>query len=262
MRLYVVLVIVLAIVACRPRTQPAPGPEPDELGSACEAVEFEDTPFTVCTADPGRHEIRLVPDGADGEPVREFERLGPALGPDAARLSFAMNAGMFDDRGAPIGLAIAGGETRHALNRKKGEGNFHLLPNGVFFGEADGGWRVLMADDYARLSPSPAFATQSGPMLVIDRRAPPALRPERRLALSEERRRSGRRRPRAFRDQRPGGLLRPLRPAVPRPTEMRERSVPRRVGVATVGRAWRTAGHRLARRPVACGARPREAAAR
>ena len=168
MRLYVVLVIVLAVVACRPRTQPAPGPDPDELGSACEAVEFEGTAFTVCTADPGRHEIRLILNGQDGEPVRQFDRLRSALGANAARLSFAVNAGMFDDRGAPIGLAIAGGETRHALNRNEGEGNFHLMPNGVFFGQAEGGWRVLPADDYARLSPSPAFATQSGPMLVID----------------------------------------------------------------------------------------------
>ena len=168
MRRWVVLIIVLAIVGCRGRIQPEPGPEPDELGSACEAVEFEGTAFTVCTADPGRHEIRLVLDGVDGEPVREFERLDPTLGPDAGRLSFAMNAGMFDDVGAPIGLAIAVGETRHDLNRKAGEGNFHLMPNGVFFGQAAGGWRVLAADDYARLSPAPAFATQSGPMLVID----------------------------------------------------------------------------------------------
>ena len=168
MKRWIVLIAVLVIVGCRPRPQSAPQPEPDELGSACEAVEFEGTAFTVCTADPGRHEIRLVLDGVDGEPAREFDRLGPALGGGAGRLSFAMNAGMFDDLGAPIGLAIADGETHHALNRKEGEGNFHLMPNGVFFGQADGGWWVLAADAYARLSPAPAFATQSGPMLVID----------------------------------------------------------------------------------------------
>ncbi len=168
MRRWVVLLTVLALLGCRSKPAQAPAPEPDELGSACEAVEFEGTRFTVCTADPGRHEIRLVVNGRDGLPVREFDRLTDALGADASRLSFAMNGGMFEEDGAPVGLAVAGGENRHAINRREGPGNFHLLPNGVFFGAREGGWRVLATDAYAAHPRSPDFATQSGPMLVID----------------------------------------------------------------------------------------------
>lgn len=167
-RAIAILALLLALAACASKPEPAPAPEPDELGSACEAVEFEGTRFTVCTADPGRHEVRLVLDGADGLPVREFDRLVAALGPDAARLSFATNAGMFEEEGGPVGLAATDGEERHAINRREGPGNFHLMPNGVFFGEPTGPWRVLSSDAYAAASPSPAFATQSGPMLVVD----------------------------------------------------------------------------------------------
>lgn len=163
-----ILLAVLALTACRDRSEPEPSPEPDELGSACEAVTFEGARFTVCTADPGRHEIRLVVAGADSLPVREFERLAAALGPDASRLSFAVNAGMFEEDGSPVGLAIGNGERRHKLNRRDAGGNFHLKPNGVVFGDANGPWRVLATDAYAAGTRTPDFATQSGPMLVIN----------------------------------------------------------------------------------------------
>ncbi len=163
-----VVLAVLALAACHDRSEPEPSPEPDELGSACEAVTFEGARFTVCTADPGRHEIRLVVAGADGVPVREFDRLAAAVGLDASRLSFAVNAGMFEEDGSPVGLAIADGERRHKLNRRDASGNFHLKPNGVVFGNASGRWSVMETDAYAASVRTPDFATQSGPMLVID----------------------------------------------------------------------------------------------
>ena len=172
-----VLLLLLAVAACRAAPEAAPAPEPDELGSACEPVEFEGTRFTVCTADPGRHEVRLVLDGADGRPVREFDRLAITLGPDADRLSFATNAGMFEEEGGPVGLAIVGGEEHHAINRRDGPGNFHLMPNGVFFGSPEGPWRVLSSEAYGKEAPHPDFATQSGPMLVVDGQLHPRFDP-------------------------------------------------------------------------------------
>jgi uncharacterized protein YigE (DUF2233 family) len=78
-----------------------------------------------------------------------------------------MNAGMFDDAGQPIGYYVEEGKRLHKLNRAKGSGNFHLLPNGVFYG-TDGMWELRTADDFARnVTKRPQFGTQSGPMLVI-----------------------------------------------------------------------------------------------
>lgn len=157
----------LALAGCAKRAAPAPE-KAEHVAGACEAVEFESTSFTVCTADPSRHDIRLVTVGADGRPVRDFDRLAVALGSDAPRLSFALNAGMFEEDGSPVGLAIADGVRRHALNRRDAGGNFHLKPNGVVFGSATGPWRVLDTDSYAAEARAPDFASQSGPMLVID----------------------------------------------------------------------------------------------
>ena len=79
-----------------------------------------------------------------------------------------MNGGMFDRLGEPIGLYVEAGQQIHPLNRKHGTGNFHLLPNGVFSVEADG-WHVRISDDYFKaVTTPPAFASQSGPMMLID----------------------------------------------------------------------------------------------
>jgi uncharacterized protein YigE (DUF2233 family) len=78
-----------------------------------------------------------------------------------------MNAGMFGEDGRPIGLLVENGKQVHAINLRKGGGNFHLLPNGVFLVRASGKAEVLRSTDY-KSSPDVRFATQSGPMLVID----------------------------------------------------------------------------------------------
>jgi len=83
-------------------------------------------------------------------------------------VAFAMNGGMFDDAGLPIGYYVEGGTRTKELNRADGPGNFHLKPNGVFFGTGTH-WQVLSADRfYADVADRPEFGTQSGPMLVVD----------------------------------------------------------------------------------------------
>ena len=85
----------------------------------------------------------------------------------AEEVAFAMNAGMFDDQGRPIGLMIEDGREVHRINRREGGGNFHLMPNGVFLVRKDGSADVVESSRYEP-SPDIAFATQSGPMLLID----------------------------------------------------------------------------------------------
>lgn len=92
---------------------------------------------------------------------------------------FATNGGMFTPAYEPVGLYVENGRELFPLNRSPGSGNFFMLPNGVF---AVGGRqaRVLSTDAFARLPGAEraalTFATQSGPMLVIDGRPHPAFR--------------------------------------------------------------------------------------
>ncbi len=128
----------------------------------CEAVVFENQAFTVCYADPSKHDVRLFLNAPNGE---KYSSLG-ALPADS--LLFAANAGMFTPEYEPAGLYVEGGVERKRLNtRKTGYGNFHLQPNGVFWIQGRKA-AVTATSAYARLKPRADLATQSGPMLVID----------------------------------------------------------------------------------------------
>ncbi|HEX8225815.1 MAG TPA: phosphodiester glycosidase family protein [Allosphingosinicella sp.] len=105
-------------------------------------------------------------DGSSG-PLRSFEALEARLGGDARALRFAMNAGMYDEQGRPIGLYVENAVQRRRLNLRAGPGNFHLLPNGVFAVDDRGRVSVTPSRLFARTTRAARWATQSGPMLLI-----------------------------------------------------------------------------------------------
>jgi prepilin-type processing-associated H-X9-DG protein len=80
-----------------------------------------------------------------------------------------MNAGMYHEDRSPVGLYVENGKELKAANTRNGPGNFHLKPNGVFYvkGSRTG---VLDTETYLKRKIKPSYATQSGPMLVIDGR--------------------------------------------------------------------------------------------
>ncbi len=151
-------------------TPPSPEPEAEiATRSTCEAVEFEGTALTHCLADPALHAIRMVTADAAGKPYRSFASYSANRGATDAPVVFAMNGGMFGESGLGIGYYVENGARGQELNRAQGGGNFHLLPNGVFFGSASAGWQVLETEAfYHKVLVRPRFGTQSGPMLVID----------------------------------------------------------------------------------------------
>lgn len=152
-----VLLLCFFLAAC---AEPAAPPVPI---SPCVEQRFEQAGFIVCRA--GRVEIRSG--------MRSFKTLQARLGPRADEVAFAVNAGMFDDVGAPIGLLVEDGREVRAINRRTGGGNFHLMPNGVYQVRRDGRAEVVTSAQW-RPAPDIRLATQSGPMLVIDGKLHPA----------------------------------------------------------------------------------------
>lgn len=152
-----------------------------EMESLCVAVMFEGTPFTHCTAEPARHHVGmdLAAEGSE-EPFRSLYRFSIEFPVKRAPyVLLAMNGGMFDAEGQPIGYYVEEGRRLTVLNENDGPGNFHLRPNGVFFGEADGSWQVMETSAFAQsVENRPDFATQSGPMLVVDGELHPAIDPD------------------------------------------------------------------------------------
>lgn len=133
----------------------------------CRQDRFEDTPFTVCVADPADGTLRLWYADDEGRLYGSFDRLNDALAEDGLTLGFAMNGGMYHDDRAPVGHLIVEGTELSRVVTAAGPGNFGLLPNGVFCLGADGA-RVIETTAYAAARPECRHASQSGPMLVID----------------------------------------------------------------------------------------------
>ena len=139
--------------------------------SVCSQQMFENSRFTVCNPAGGRIELRAA--ARNEAAIRHLSDLDLSLGKQSSDVAFAMNAGMYDEEGRPIGLAIVEGRQVRAINRRKGGGNFHLMPNGVFQVHRDGRAEVVTSDQW-KPSPTIRIASQSGPMLVIDGRLHPA----------------------------------------------------------------------------------------
>jgi len=141
-------------------------PEEPAIASACSAVTFEGVSLTHCTADPAKHRISTRLSQSGSGPYRSLSAFAETV--DKRSIAFAMNAGMYGDDGKPVGYYVEDGDRQKELNRADGPGNFHMKPNGVFYGSG-GTWRVLSADRfYSSVRDRPRFGTQSGPMLVVD----------------------------------------------------------------------------------------------
>lgn len=82
-------------------------------------------------------------------------------------LLFAMNGGMYKTDSSPLGLFIQKKNIVTPINTSSGNGNFYLMPNGVFYITENKEAGVCKTTDFGNKDHI-QFATQSGPMLVID----------------------------------------------------------------------------------------------
>ena len=130
---------------------------------ACRRIEHEQVSHVVCSYRMEDVSVSLRSMRADGTPYRTLRAAMEDAGPSL----MAMNGGMYHEDLGPVGLYIENGTEQKAISTRGGWGNFHLLPNGVFWGRG-GRYYVTETSAYRKRQPKPDFATQSGPMLVID----------------------------------------------------------------------------------------------
>lgn len=133
--------------------------------------------LTICRVNVAREQLRLFWRDDAGVPIKRLSRLAEITDARGEKLAFAMNAGMYHGDFSPVGVLVSEGKELSSLNTSKGEGNFFMKPNGVFFvtGHAAG---VMETSRYAIMEERPVLATQSGPMLVHEGKVNPLFRPE------------------------------------------------------------------------------------
>jgi len=135
--------------------------------ASCENVRHDGTGYTICEVHLTTEDLRLFLYDEAGDVLGQFGAVDRALRAEGKTLGFAMNAGMYHDNRAPVGHYVEDGTELMRVIPNAGPGNFGLLPNGVFCirsGRAD----VIETLRFQREAPDCTYATQSGPMLVID----------------------------------------------------------------------------------------------
>ncbi len=104
----------------------------------------------------------------NGQHFRSIDRLKKRLQDDGKQLQFAMNGGMYKPDLSPQGLFIEEGVEKVPKDDKtKGYGNFYLQPNGVFYLDNNHQPFICTTTNFTATQ-NCLYATQSGPMLIID----------------------------------------------------------------------------------------------
>ena len=119
------------------------------------------------TVDPQAQKIDFYWKDKDGKIIGSIGNLKTMVESGHRKLLFAMNGGMYRQDNSPQGLFIQNGTTLTSLDTSNGNGNFYMKPNGVFYLTKDNTPVVCTTQDFANHG-KVKYATQSGPMLVID----------------------------------------------------------------------------------------------
>lgn len=134
-----------------------------------------DAKIIAYTADPASQEIGFYWRDDSSRVIGSIANLKTLVESRNRELLFAVNGGMFDPQFAPQGLYVENGKTIKPLDTSQGHDNFYLMPNGVFYITNDNKAVVCKTADYEDKGQI-KYATQSGPMLVIDGEIHPAFR--------------------------------------------------------------------------------------
>lgn len=135
----------------------------------CNRRQFETHSFLVCDIDLAKGRLQLAWKRGDGGVIGSLRGLEAEVSSMGKRLRFAMNAGMFKPDFSPVGLYIEAARELVPLDAGSGGGNFHLQPNGVlYWSNANRSAGVMETATFQVERPKAEFATQSGPMLVVD----------------------------------------------------------------------------------------------
>jgi uncharacterized protein YigE (DUF2233 family) len=135
----------------------------------------DDNCFISYTVNTKKQEIKLYWKDDKKEIFRSIQNLKSWLGKNNQRLLFAMNAGMYKQDNSPQGLFIENKLTVSPIDTFTGNGNFYLKPNGIFYIDTENIPFICNTNifhDNGKIK----YATQSGPMLLIDGSIHPAFK--------------------------------------------------------------------------------------
>ena len=135
--------------------------------------KYTDDRFVSYIVDTKKQDIKLYWKDDNQKNFKSILNLKTWLDNKHQELLFAMNGGMYKQDNSPQGLFIENQRTLTPLDTTSGNGNFYLKPNGVFYITTNNIpfiCRTANFTDNGQIK----YATQSGPMLIIDGQIHPA----------------------------------------------------------------------------------------
>ncbi|MDQ6433107.1 phosphodiester glycosidase family protein [Mesorhizobium sp. LHD-90] len=149
-----------------------------ELPEPCRELGFEGVSYIVCEIDLRHADVGIHHSGPDGIAYGSLDAFDRAMVEQGRPVVLAMNAGMYHEGLSPVGLLVEDGRKVSPVDSGEGEGNFYLKPNGIFLIGGDGKAAMMETGEFVARRPGSRFATQSGPMLVIDGQVHPKFLPD------------------------------------------------------------------------------------
>lgn len=125
--------------------------------------------YTDYSIDAVDDNLLMVWQDSNGNALKNFYALKTLLAAQGKQLVFATNGGMYTQTSSPLGLYIEKGKQLHFLNTRDAGGNFYLKPNGVFYITQKNKAHIVTTPNMtAERIKEAKYATQSGPMLLVD----------------------------------------------------------------------------------------------
>lgn len=131
-------------------------------------AQVDDSKLLSYAVDPLSQDLRFFWKDNQGNSYQNFANLKDACLQENKTLVFAMNGGMYIADGSPQGLYIENGKQLTKVDTQAtGYGNFYLQPNGIFYSTYANEVCISTTSEF-KLDSSIKYATQSGPMLLIN----------------------------------------------------------------------------------------------
>ena len=139
------------------------------------AKKSSDDRFLTYIVDPKKQDLKLFRKNENGQNFESIQNLKFWIEKKGLNLVFAMNGGMYKKDNSPQGLYIEKQKTLSPLDTTNAQGNFYLKPNGVFYLTTENIPKICTTEMFHN-NGKIAYATQSGPMLVIENQIHPAFK--------------------------------------------------------------------------------------
>lgn len=142
---------------------------------SCKEKIRNEEQFVIYQVNPQKANIKLYWKSDDDINLKSIARLKKEVEAHNEKLIFAMNGGMFESDNSPKGLYIENFKILNPIDTLQGSGNFYLVPNGIFYLTQKNQAGIIETKKYTQ-SPEIKYATQSGPMLLINGKINPVFK--------------------------------------------------------------------------------------